>query len=275
MSGDPAPVSPAASRAALPLRALIPNAITMLALCSGATGVRFAIGGEYEKAAAAVVIAALLDGVDGRVARFLKGTSRFGAELDSLSDVTAFGLAPALILYLWTLQDLGQIGWVVALLYAVCCALRLARFNAQIDEDALPKKRLGFTTGVPAPAGAGVALAPLFFSLGTDGLVADDPQARAVLTAVVVTLTGLAMVSPLAGWGWQSVKVPRSARLFVLLAVGLFAAFLAQSPWLTLFGVSALYAAAFPFATIAYRGRRAAIMPPADAASGPADPSLP
>ena len=144
----------------------------------------------------------------------------------------------------------------VALLYAVCCALRLARFNASIDEEALPKKLLGFTTGVPAPAGAGLALAPLFFSLGTHGLWPDDPQLRAVITAVVVTLTGLAMVSPLAGWGWQSVRVPRSARLFVLLGVGLFAALLSQLPWLTLFGLSLAYAASFPFASVAYRARR-------------------
>lgn len=248
---------------ALPLRALVPNAVTMLALCAGATGVRFAIGGEFEKAAASIVIAAVLDGLDGRIARFLKGTSRFGAELDSLADVTAFGLAPALILYLWTLHSLGQIGWIVALLYAVCCALRLARFNASIDEEAMPKKLLGFTTGVPAPAGAGLALAPLFFSIGTHGLWPDEPQLRAIVTALVVTFAGLAMVSPLAGWGWQSVQVPRSARLFVLLGVGLFAAFLSQFPWLTLFGISLAYAASLPFASVAYRARRAILQPAA------------
>lgn len=259
--------------AALPLRALLPNAVTMLALCAGATGVRFAISGHFQMAAASIVIAAVLDGLDGRIARLLKGTSRFGAELDSLADVTAFGLAPALILYLWTLETLGRAGWVIALLYAVCCALRLARFNASIDDEALPKKQLGFTTGVPAPAGAGLALSPLFFSLGTQGLWPDDPQLRALTTAVVVTLAGLAMVSPLAGWGWQSVRVPRRARLFVLLGVGLFAALLSQLPWLTLFALAFAYAASFPFATIAYRKRRglqldaaAAVRPPA---SGP------
>ena len=131
----------------LPLRALIPNAITMLALCSGATGVRFAIAGEFEKAAAAVVIAGVLDGIDGRVARLLKGTSKFGAELDSLSDVTAFGIAPALILYLWALQEFGRFGWVVALSLAVCCALRLARFNVQVD---VQDKR--FFQGLASPA---------------------------------------------------------------------------------------------------------------------------
>jgi CDP-diacylglycerol--serine O-phosphatidyltransferase len=244
----------------------VPNAITMLALCAGATGVRFAISGEFEKAATAIVVAAMLDGVDGRIARLLKGTSRFGAELDSLSDVTAFGIAPALILYLWILEELGPIGWVVALLYAVCCALRLARFNAALDAIDLPKKKLGFTTGVPAPAGAGLALAPLFFSLGTDGLWPADPAIRAPVTALVVALTGLAMVSPLAGWSWQSIRVPRDARIVLLVAVGVFAAALAQAPWITLTAVALLYALGFPFATLAYRRRRQALLRPPDAA---------
>lgn len=241
----------------------------MLALSAGATGVRFAIAGDFDKAAGAIVVAAVLDGVDGRIARFLKGTSRFGAELDSLSDVTAFGLAPALIMYLWALESLGPIGWVVSLLYMVCCALRLARFNASLDEEALPKKQLGFTTGVPAPAGAGLALAPLFFSLGTQGLWPDDPVTRAVVSAVVITLAGLAMVSPLAGWGFQSVKVPRQSRVLVLLGVGLFAAFLAQAPWLTLFAVGLTYGLTFPLATIAYKKRRQALFTP----PGPATPN--
>src|SRR5512146_2982901 len=160
----------------------------MLALCSGATGVRFAISGEFEKAAAAIVIAGLLDGIDGRVARLLRGTSRFGAELDSLSDVTAFGIAPALILYLWALHDLGRFGWVVALALAVCCALRLARVNAALDQEDIPKTRLGFTTGVPAPAGAGMALMPLFWDLAHDGALSADPALTAAITAVVVGL---------------------------------------------------------------------------------------
>ncbi len=262
----------------LPLRALIPNAITMLALCSGATGVRFAISGDYDKAAAAIVIAALLDGIDGRVARLLRGTSRFGAELDSLSDVTAFGVAPALILYLWALHTLGPIGWVVALSIAVCCALRLARFNTSLDQEDLPKKRLGFTTGVPAPAGAGVALAPLFWNLATDGSLDADPQARAMIVAVVTALTAFAMVSALPGWGFKAVRIPRSARLFVLAGVGLFAAALAQAPWMTLFTVGLVYAVAFPFATVRYarlRREELAARPPADAPHAPPAPDGP
>lgn len=251
-AGQDVPVGPSRG---LPLRAMIPNAVTMLALCSGATGIRFAISGEFDKAAAAVVIAGVLDGMDGRIARLLKGTSRFGAELDSLSDVTAFGLAPALILYLWTLQHLGPIGWVVALLYAVCCALRLARFNAALDAEDLPKKRLGYTTGIPAPVGAGIVLAPMFFWLS--GL-SDwfDPDVRSSVVAVLTAVTGLMMISAFPGWGWQSIRVPRQGRLWVLLIVGLFTAALAQMPWITLTLLSLGYVVAFPFAWVAYGRQR-------------------
>lgn len=247
----------AGRRPGLPLRALVPNAVTMLALCSGATGIRFAISGEFDKAAAAIVIAGVLDGVDGRIARFLKGTSRFGAELDSLSDVTAFGLAPALVLYLWTLQHLGAVGWVVALLYAVCCALRLARFNAALDMEDLPKKRLGYTTGIPAPVGAGIVLAPLFFWL-SDASGWFDPEIRSSVVAVITAGTGLLMISSFPGWGWQSIRVPRSGRVWALLLVGLFTAALAQFPWITLTALSAAYVLAFPFAAIVYSRQRKA-----------------
>ncbi len=249
----------------LPLRALIPNAITMLALCAGATGVRFAIAGEFEKAAAAVVIAGVLDGIDGRVARLLKGTSKFGAELDSLSDVTAFGIAPALILYLWALQELGRFGWVIALSLAVCCALRLARFNAALDDLELPKKKLGFTTGVPAPVGAGLAMAPMFYSLGTDNSLDADPMLKAIIVAVVTGTTAFLMVANLPGLSWTSLKVKRETRLFILAAVGLFAASLAQAPWITLTALSAAYALTIPYAFWSYRRVLAAAATPPSA----------
>jgi CDP-diacylglycerol--serine O-phosphatidyltransferase len=242
----------------IPLRALIPNAITVLALCAGLTGVRFALGGDFEKAAAAVVIAAVLDGIDGRVARLLKGTSRFGAELDSLSDVTAFGIAPALILYLWSLQDLGRGGWVVALFFAVCCALRLARFNASLDLEDAPLKRLGFLTGVPAPAGAGLALAPLFLALALEHSFGLSPEVRASAVAVTTGLAGLAMVSALPTWGWKWVKVPRRYRLIALAMVAVFAAALATTPWATLTAVAFAYVVAMPFALWRYMRLRQA-----------------
>lgn len=250
----------------VPLRALLPNAITMLALCAGATGVRFAISGEFEKAVTAITVAAMLDGIDGRVARLLRGTSRFGAELDSLSDVTAFGIAPTLILYLWALHMLGPIGWIAALSIAVCCALRLARFNTALDKEDLPKKRLGFTTGVPAPAGAAMALSPMLFDFATDGLLSANPEAKAIITAIVVVLTAFLMVSALPVWGFKSVHVPRGARIFLLVGVGLFAAALAQRPWMTLLAVVVAYAVSIPFAISRYtrlrRAELAGAMPP-------------
>src|SRR5690349_24997954 len=151
----------------IPFRAMIPNAVTVLALCFGLTGVRFAIGAEWEKALAAIIIAGILDGMDGRIARLLRAQSKFGAELDSLSDNIAFGTAPALILFLWSLREAPKFGWTAALALAVCCALRLARFNARIDADFQPHKSAGFNTGVPAPVGAGLAFVPIYLWLVT------------------------------------------------------------------------------------------------------------
>ena len=145
----------------LTLRAVLPNAITAAALCAGLTGIRFAIDGRWEMALFAIILAGVLDGIDGRIARLLKAQSRFGAELDSLADSLSFGMAPALVLFLWSLQDLPRFGWFASLAFAIACALRLARFNAQIDQDEQPHKSAGFLTGVPAPVGAGVAFLPV------------------------------------------------------------------------------------------------------------------
>jgi len=153
-------VSSTADRRGLSLRAMLPNAITAAALCAGLTGVRFAIEGQWAFAILAVALAGVLDGIDGRIARLLKAQSRFGAELDSLADCLSFGMAPALILYMWSLKDLERFGWFAALAFAICCALRLARFNAQIDVEDQPHKSAGFLTGVPAPVGAGLAFTP-------------------------------------------------------------------------------------------------------------------
>ena len=148
-------------------RAMVPNAVTALALCFGLTGVRFGIAENWDAAVGCVVFAGVLDGMDGRIARLLRANSRFGAELDSLSDVTAFGVAPALIMYLWSLHLAPQFGWVAALALAVCCALRLARFNSRMDSDEQPHKSAGYLTGVPAPAGAGLAFVPVYLWLVT------------------------------------------------------------------------------------------------------------
>jgi len=242
----------AAQRRGIPLRALIPNAVTVLALCFGLTAVRFGISGEWEKAVAAIVVAGVLDGIDGRIARLLKGTSRFGAELDSLSDVTAFGVAPALIVYLWALQHLPGLGWVVALAHAVTCALRLARFNASIDSADQPHKRAGFLTGIPAPVAAGLTLSPMFLSFWLEPAFLEDLQIRAAIVAPVVIGVALLMVSNVPTFSWGSVRIRSGARLPALALVGLFAGSLFSAPWMTLSLICLAYAATLPFAWRSY-----------------------
>src|SRR5213082_2422403 len=151
----------------IPVRTLLPNLITLLALCAGLTAIRLAVEDKLEWAAAAIVFAALLDGIDGRVARMLKGTSRFGAELDSLADFVNFGVAPALMLYFWGLHELGNAGWIAAMVFAISTGLRLARFNVMIDEDQ-PGWRKNFFVGMPAPAGAIVGLLPIYLHYAFD-----------------------------------------------------------------------------------------------------------
>src|SRR5215510_133097 len=157
------------------LNRLIPNMLTIIALCAGLTAIRFGLLGHWEKAVFAIVVAGILDGLDGRIARLLNGASRFGAELDSLSDFISFGVAPALLLYYWTLNGLGGFGWALALLFAVCCALRLARFNTRLENTDLPAWTSRFFTGVPAPAGAGLALLPIFATLELGRGLVDRP----------------------------------------------------------------------------------------------------
>src|SRR5438477_12049210 len=162
---EPEPVARRARFRAIPVRTLVPNLITLLALCAGLTAIRLAIEGKLEWALAAIVFAAILDGIDGRVARLLKGTSRFGAELDSLADFVNFGVAPGLILYFWTLHELGNFGWIAAMVFAICCGLRLARFNVMIDDPNRPAWAGNFFVGMPAPGGAITSLLPIYLFL--------------------------------------------------------------------------------------------------------------
>src|SRR6186997_475193 len=148
----------------VPVRMLVPNLITLLALCAGLTAMRIAVEGRLDLALAAIVFAAALDGIDGRIARMLKGTSRFGAELDSLADFVNFGVAPALILYFWGLHDLKSAGWIAAMVFAICAGLRLARFNVMIDDPNKPAWAANFFTGMPAPAGAITVLLPIYLT---------------------------------------------------------------------------------------------------------------
>jgi CDP-diacylglycerol--serine O-phosphatidyltransferase len=238
-------------------RAMLPNAVTALALCFGLTGVSFAIGGEWDKALGSVVFAGVLDGMDGRIARLLRAQSRFGAELDSLSDNVAFGTAPALILFMWSLQTAPWFGWIAALALAVSCALRLARFNARIDTSEQPHKSAGFNTGVPAPVGAGLAFVPIFLWLITGSDIFRQWQLVIIWTVMVAAL----MISSLPTYSWSSLRIRSGWRLFAIAGVGLLGAALVRAPWHTLLAISLLYLATVPFSMAAYgrvKRRRAA-----------------
>jgi CDP-diacylglycerol--serine O-phosphatidyltransferase len=250
-------VTDATERAGLPFRAFLPNAITALALCFGLTGIRFGFSGEWEKALASIIIAGVLDGMDGRIARLLRAQSKFGAELDSLSDNIAFGTAPALIIFFWSLKEAPKFGWTVSLALAVCCALRLARFNARIDAKDQPHKSAGFNTGVPAPVGAGLAFVPLYLWLITE----NDWFQSWTLVMPWTLFIALLMISSLPTFSWSSLRIRRGWRLFALAGVALLGAALLNEPWITLAAVSALYLALLPLGFLSYarvKQRRAA-----------------
>jgi len=265
----------------IPLRAFVPNAVTAMALCCGLSAVRAAfeatgveadatlqsvlvctdIAAAWGIAVLLIVGAGVLDGVDGRIARLLKANTRFGAELDSLSDVIAFGVAPATILYLWSLTDAPKFGWTAALSLTVCCALRLARFNANIDVADQPHKSAGFNTGVPAPAGAGLAMLPMYLWLVTD----LDLFRQWWLVMPWVLFVAALMIANVATFNWSSLRPRREWRLFAIAGIGLFGAAAVTAPFQTLIGVCALYLGLIPFSIFSYmkvrRARVAAAAP--------------
>ncbi len=258
-------------RRGLTLRQVAPNAVTAMALCFGLTGIRYGIAGDWEKAIAAVVFAGVLDGIDGRIARMLKGESRFGAELDSLSDVIAFGVSPALILYLWSLQAMPRFGWVICLAHALCCALRLARFNAAIDAEDQPKKAAGFNTGVPAPAGAGLAFVPIYAWFLTEADIFRDWR----LVAPWMALIAFLMIASLPTLGWRRLRLPPQWRLFAVGGAGLFSAMLMLLPWASLLALSLVYLALVPVAWVSWARitrRRETVPGEGEPAPAPAPP---
>lgn len=243
-------MSPSRPPREIPLVHLLPNAMTLGAICAGLTAMRMAVAGEFDRAVGFLVLAALLDGLDGRVARVLKSESLIGAELDSLADVVNFGAAPGIILYFWTLWQAPTLGWIAALVYVSCCALRLARFNVGAKGTLPVDKR--FFTGVPSPAGALLALAPLFLGHAWPGLTPPP-----VVTAVWLVVTGFLMVSRLPTWSLKRTLSPRLARLaLALVAVALIA--LALWPWAALFVADVLYLLTLPAALFAASRARAA-----------------
>lgn len=228
------------------MQKLIPNLITVGALSVGLTAIRFAFEGEWKYAVSALLLSAILDALDGRMARLLKSASNFGAELDSLSDVIAFGVAPAIILYLWTLSGGDGYGWIASLYFTVCCALRLARFNTSLGK--LPPYAYNYFTGVPAPAGAALAILPLVASFEFGDAIARHP----VVVGCWLVVVGSLMVSRLPTYSFKRIKVPQQYVVVLLVAAGLVVAGLASTPWRTLTALALVYIMLIPFAGLSY-----------------------
>jgi CDP-diacylglycerol---serine O-phosphatidyltransferase len=234
---------------AVSVNRMIPNALTLLALCAGLSAVRFALLGRWEAAVVAVLVAMLFDTLDGRIARLMGATSELGAHLDSLSDVIAFGVAPALMVYLWTLSNAGGFGWAVCLVYAACCALRLARFNTALGEENPAPLASRYFVGVPAPAAAGLALLPLTMSfVFGDSLLRND--ALNVLTLLAVAML---MVSRVPTFSAKRLKLRAPQRIFVMVGMVLFIAMLISETWITVTGVALAYLASIPFSIVQHR----------------------
>jgi CDP-diacylglycerol--serine O-phosphatidyltransferase len=234
----------------LPIRTVLPNVVTLLALCSGLTAIRMAIEGRYELAIAAIVLAAVLDGLDGRVARLLKSTSKFGAELDSLTDFVNFGVAPAVILYTWTLDELRSAGWIVVLVFAIAAALRLARFNVMLEDPSRPAWQGNFFIGVPSPAGAIVVLLPIYLGLVGIGLggAGLGERAGAIVVALYTLLIGFLMVSRLPTYSGKrfGMRIRRDLILPLFVVVVLVVALFVSFPFEMLAVGSVIYLACLP-----------------------------
>jgi CDP-diacylglycerol--serine O-phosphatidyltransferase len=256
----------------IPVRMLVPNVITLLAICAGLTAIRLSIEGRMTLAAYAIVFAAALDGIDGRIARLIKGQSKFGAELDSLADFVNFGVAPGLMLYFWQLHELGNAGWIAAMVFAISGGLRLARFNATMDDPNKPAFAANFFTGVPAPAGAITVLLPIYTAFLELG------RWPAAITAAYTLLIAFLMVSRLPVFSGKTarMRVPPELVLPVFVAVVFFIALLISYPWHILLAGSVLYLLSLPLGWKSYqkqaRALEAAAHAPSEAAPSASAP---
>ncbi|WP_296573555.1 CDP-diacylglycerol--serine O-phosphatidyltransferase [Phreatobacter sp.] len=235
----------------VPMRLLIPNLITLLALCAGLSAIRMALEGKFDIAVYLVLLAAILDSMDGRIARLLKGTSKFGAELDSLADFVSFGAGPALILYLWGMNNAGPIGWIAVLVFSICGALRLARFNVQVDDPNQPAWMGNFFTGVPIPAGAVLLLLPIYLERSGLPNLLSPPLVTTAYTVVIALL----MVSKVPVFSGKKIgaRVPRESVLPILVAAIAFVALLFSYPWEVLAVGSLAYLVSLPIVALQAR----------------------
>ncbi len=252
----------------LHINRMIPNVLTLLALTAGLSALRFALLERWEHAALAILAASVLDGLDGRIARILKGATKFGAELDSLSDFVCFGVAPAMVLYLWALADAGRFGWAVVLVVCICCALRLARFNTDGDEPNQPAWNRNFFVGVPSPAGAGLVMFPMILWFQVENDFLREP----VVVGLFMLVGAGLLVSRIRTYSFKKIRVAPGWVLPSMLGVGLYLALLLSLPWVTLAASLVAYAASIPFSARTYRAfvrkdRESAPAPSADAAA--------
>ena len=229
-------------------KSLLPNALTIFGVCLGLSSIKFALDTNYAMATIAIGFAAILDTLDGRVARLIKGTSKVGKELDSLTDVISFGVAPSFIMYFWTLNEIGKFGWMLVLIYAVCCALRLARFNLTVIEESETWK-INFFEGVPSPAAAGLVLLPLILNLS--GLIQFENYT--VLASVAILTTSILMVSKIPTYSLKRILIPRHLAVFLLLGIGIYVSLLIFYTFETLFFSGTIYLLLIPVSFFHYR----------------------
>ncbi len=229
-------------------KSLLPNALTILGVCLGLSSIKFALDTNYSMAVIAIGFAAILDTLDGRVARLIKGTSKVGKELDSLTDVISFGVAPGFIMYFWTLNEFGKFGWMFVLVYTVCCALRLARFNLTVIEENEPWK-INFFEGVPSPAAAGLVLLPLILNL-SDLILLEN---YALLSSISILTTSVLMVSKLPTYSLKRILIPRHFAIFLLLGIGIYVSLLIFYTFETLFITGLIYLLLIPFSFFHYK----------------------
>lgn len=234
----------------IPLRLMVPNLITVLAICAGLTGIRYAIEFRYELAVQMVLIAAFLDGIDGRIARMMKATSKFGAQMDSLADIINFGVAPAMVLYIFVLDQARSLGWIAALIYTIAAGLRLARFNVMTDNDVKAPWQSSYFVGVPAPAGAFLVLLPVYVSF----LGVAPNNTMALFSAAYTLLIAALLISRVPVWSGKSgSRVPRNYMMPIILGVVLLVATLSVYPWQTLSAAVVAYLLSLPFGARAWQ----------------------
>jgi CDP-diacylglycerol--serine O-phosphatidyltransferase len=231
--------------ASLPISRLFPNIITIMAICFGLTSVRYALDEKWEIAVAFIIIAGFLDIVDGRLARFLKATSNFGAQLDSLADFVNFGISPAIIIYLWELHkiQIKGLGWALALFYTICSAIRLARFNSDLVNPERPIWKEGFFTGVPAPAGAYLTMIPIMLSFETSIISYIHP----IIIGLYLVVVGVLMASRIPTFATKKLVIRKEYISLILVLAGLLIGFIIMQPWISLPLFGLLYLSSFPF----------------------------